>query len=56
MLDWCRTHIAAGAWAEHGHGEKRKGDAALYFSRFYFANESDAGSYGGRLTDGSERS
>jgi hypothetical protein len=42
MLDWCRSHVAVDAWAEHGHSEKRKGEAALYFSRFYFASESDA--------------
>jgi hypothetical protein len=38
MLDWCRTHLLADAWAEHGHSEKRKGEAALFFARFYFAN------------------
>jgi hypothetical protein len=42
LLDWCRSHIAADTWAEHGHSEKRKGVATLYFSRFYFASEADA--------------
>jgi hypothetical protein len=45
MLDWCRSHIADGAWAEHGQGEKRKGQATLYYSRFYFASEADAATF-----------
>jgi hypothetical protein len=41
MHAWCRAHVVGG-WAEHGHSEKRKGDAPLYFSRFYFASADDA--------------
>jgi hypothetical protein len=42
MLDWCRFHVAADAWAEHGHSERRKGEASLFLARFYFMNEADA--------------
>jgi hypothetical protein len=45
MLYWCRTHVASGGWAEHGHSKKRKSKVSLYFSRFYFASEADADTF-----------
>jgi len=42
MLDWCRVNAAAGAWAQHGHSERRKGEAAIDYARFYFTTEADA--------------
>jgi len=45
MQAWCRAHVAPGAWADHGHSEKRKGDAPAYFAWFYFAKETDAGAF-----------
>jgi hypothetical protein len=45
MLDWCRANIAAGTWAQHGHGEKRKGEAPRDYARFYFASEADAAAF-----------
>jgi hypothetical protein len=45
MLAWCHEHIAKGAWDQHGHSERRKGDAPLDFARFYFLNEADAAAF-----------
>jgi hypothetical protein len=42
MLDWCRSHVADGAWTEQGHSEERKGEASLHVARFYFATKADA--------------
>jgi len=42
MHDWCCEHVAAGAWAQHGHSERRKGEAAIDYARFYFMDEADA--------------
>ena len=42
MHQWCRENVAAGAWAEHGHQVRRKGERPIDFARWYFANEADA--------------
>ncbi len=42
MLNWCRENAPPGAWAQHHHSERRKGEAPTDFARFYFANEADA--------------
>jgi len=50
MLDWCRDNVAAGAWAEHGHSERRKGEAPADFARFCFADEMAAAAFRRRWT------
>ena len=37
-----RENVAAGAWDEHGHSERRKGEAPADFARFDFMAETDA--------------
>jgi hypothetical protein len=48
MLDWCREHVVADDWAQHGHGERRKGEAPVDFARFYFMNHVDADAFRSR--------
>jgi len=45
MLDWCRANVAAGAWDEHGHSERRKGEAPRDFARFHFMDEAAAAEF-----------
>jgi len=45
MLSWCRENVTAGAWDQHGHSERRKGEAPIDYARFYFANEADAAAF-----------
>jgi hypothetical protein len=42
MHDWCRDAFTIGAWAMHGHTEKRGGAMAIDYLRFYFRDESAA--------------
>jgi len=42
MLDWCRESFAAGAWDQHHHSERRKGEAPIDYARLYFASEAAA--------------
>lgn len=56
MLEWCAANVAAGEWAEHGHQERRKGDAPRDFARFYFLHESDVRLSGGLGYSGSRPS
>lgn len=56
MHEWCREH--AGAWAQHGHMERRKGQAPKDFARFYFATRDTAAAFhaafGGAVTEKKE--
>jgi hypothetical protein len=45
MLDWCHANVAAGAWAQHGHQERRKGERPADYARFYFATDADAAGF-----------
>jgi hypothetical protein len=51
MLDWCRFHVAAAEWAEHGQSKRRKGEASQYIARFYFANAANADAFKRQWTD-----
>ena len=42
MHEWCRENVAASAWDQHGHSERRKGEAPIDYARFYFMDEADA--------------
>jgi hypothetical protein len=42
MLDWCHANVAAGAWAEHDHQVRRKGERPVDFARWYFLSDADA--------------
>jgi hypothetical protein len=42
MLDWCHANVAAGAWAQHGHQVRSKGECPVDFARWYFLSDTDA--------------
>ena len=42
MHDWCRQNVVPSGWAQHGHGERRRGERPVDFARFYLATEADA--------------
>ena len=43
MLAWCREHVPAGEWDQHGWQERRGPMAdPRHWSRFYFADERQA--------------
>jgi hypothetical protein len=48
MLDWCHANVAADAWAQHGHQERRKGERRSDFSRWYFLSDTDAETFKNR--------
>jgi hypothetical protein len=45
MRDWCQDAFTIGAWAMHGHTEKRGRTMAVDYLRFYFANAADAAAF-----------
>jgi len=45
LHDWCRAHVAAGQWAQHGFQDRARNDdrgVALEFTRWYFMTATDA--------------
>jgi hypothetical protein len=45
LHDWCRAHVAAGQWSQHGFRDKARRDdrgVALEFTRWYFMTAADA--------------
>ena len=49
MVAWCRDNIQPDGWENHGHSEKRPGEIARDFARFYFANAANADIFRWRL-------
>jgi hypothetical protein len=48
MLAWCREHVAAGAWAQHGYMDKKRRDdrgIPIDFTRWYFMDAADADAF-----------
>jgi hypothetical protein len=48
LHDWCRAHVAAGQWAQHGFQDRARHDdrgVALEFTRWYFMTASDADAF-----------
>lgn len=44
LHDWCRAHVAAGQWAQHGFQDRGRHDdrgVALEFTRWYFMTAAD---------------
>jgi hypothetical protein len=45
LHEWCRTHVSAGQWEQHGFADKACRDdrgVALEFTRWYFMTAADA--------------
>jgi hypothetical protein len=48
LHDWCRAHVAAGQWAQHGFQDRARRDdrgVALEFTRWYFMTAADADAF-----------
>jgi hypothetical protein len=48
LHDWCRAHVAAGQWAQHGFIDRARHDhrgVALEFTRWYFMTATDADAF-----------
>jgi hypothetical protein len=55
MLAWCHANVAAGAWAQHGHMDKKRRDdhgIPIGFARWYFMSEADAEAFKKRWAEG----
>lgn len=55
MHRWCREHVAAGGWAQHGVTDRTMRDGRgipVDVARFYFAGAADAASFRNRWVAG----